>query len=142
MRVYLDNCCFNRPFDDQSQMRIKLESEAKLEIQDRIRKGQLELAWSYILDLENSANPFDDRKNAIAEWRDLAKRDTNETPEIIASATELQSQGLKEKDSLHLGCAITLECDQFFTTDEGILKKRSLISEIAVLNPVEYIMGN
>ena len=25
MRIYLDNCCFNRPFDDQSQIKIKLE---------------------------------------------------------------------------------------------------------------------
>lgn len=27
MRVYLDNCCYNRPYDDQSQMRIHLETE-------------------------------------------------------------------------------------------------------------------
>jgi hypothetical protein len=37
MRVYLDNCCFNRPFDDQSQARVRLEAEAKLEIQQRIK---------------------------------------------------------------------------------------------------------
>ena len=29
-RVYLDNCCYNRPYDDQSQVRISLESQAKL----------------------------------------------------------------------------------------------------------------
>ena len=33
MRVYLDNCCYSRPFDDQSQLRVRLEIEAKLEIQ-------------------------------------------------------------------------------------------------------------
>jgi len=42
MRVYLDNCCFNRPFDDQSQARIRLEAEAKLEIQQRIADGTIE----------------------------------------------------------------------------------------------------
>ena len=26
MRIYLDNCCFNRPYDDQSQLRILLET--------------------------------------------------------------------------------------------------------------------
>lgn len=26
MTVYLDNCCYNRPFDDQTQERIHLES--------------------------------------------------------------------------------------------------------------------
>ena len=24
MRVYLDNCCYNRPFDDQAQLRVRL----------------------------------------------------------------------------------------------------------------------
>lgn len=37
MRVYLDNCCFNRPFDDQSQARVRLEAEARLEIQQRVK---------------------------------------------------------------------------------------------------------
>jgi hypothetical protein len=49
MRVYLDNCCFNRPFDDQSQARIRLEAEAKLEVQQRIKSAEIELAWSYVL---------------------------------------------------------------------------------------------
>ena len=65
MKIYLDNCCFNRPFDDQSQLRIKLESEAKLKIQTDIQAGVLDLVWSYILDAENEANPFEERKSAI-----------------------------------------------------------------------------
>jgi hypothetical protein len=43
MRIYLDNCCFNRPFDDQSQTRVRLEAEAKLEIQRRIKDKAIEL---------------------------------------------------------------------------------------------------
>jgi hypothetical protein len=30
MRLYLDNCCFNRPFDNQSIVRNRLETEAVL----------------------------------------------------------------------------------------------------------------
>ena len=41
MKIYLDNCCFNRPFDDQKQLRIKLETEAKLDIQKRIVQAKL-----------------------------------------------------------------------------------------------------
>jgi len=67
MRSYLDNCCFNRPFDDQSQIRIRLESEAKLKIQDDIIKGSVNFVWSYILDAENTANPFEERERAIRE---------------------------------------------------------------------------
>ncbi|MFO7884916.1 MAG: hypothetical protein R6U68_08850 [Desulfobacteraceae bacterium] len=37
MKIYLDNCCFNRPFDDQTSLRIRLETEAKLDIQAKTR---------------------------------------------------------------------------------------------------------
>lgn len=56
MRIYLDNCCYNRPYDDQSQIRISLETQAKLYIQDMIKRGQLELVTSYVLEFENSNN--------------------------------------------------------------------------------------
>lgn len=49
MRVYLDNCCFNRPYDDQSQLRISLETQAKLYIQNLIKKEQIEMITSYVL---------------------------------------------------------------------------------------------
>lgn len=65
MKVYLDNCCYNRPYDDQTQLRISLESQAKLQIQNMIRAGQIELASSYVLLYENSKNPYESRKNAI-----------------------------------------------------------------------------
>jgi len=35
-RVYLDNCCFNRPYDNQSYLKIELETKAKLKIQEMI----------------------------------------------------------------------------------------------------------
>jgi hypothetical protein len=71
-RIYLDNCCFNRPFDDQSQIRIRIETEAKLFLQQEVLEKRLELAWSYILDFENAFNPFPERKAVIARWRHYA----------------------------------------------------------------------
>ena len=52
MKIYLDNCCYNRPFDDQTQMKIHLETQAKLYIQAKIKEGAYDLVWSYILDYE------------------------------------------------------------------------------------------
>ena len=49
MRVYLDNCCYNRPFDEQAQLSVRLETEAKLEIQRQMRSGELEYVWSDML---------------------------------------------------------------------------------------------
>lgn len=89
MRIYLDNCAFNRPFDDQSQIRIRLESEAKLYIQDKIGQQEIELVWSYILDLENEQNPFEERKRAIEKWKSVAVLDIEETQELLAAANPL-----------------------------------------------------
>ena len=72
MRIYLDNCCFNRPFDNQSLIAIRLETEAKLDIQEKIKSGYLSLGWSYILDFENNANPFLDRRIEIQKWKKWA----------------------------------------------------------------------
>ena len=138
MLAYIDNCCFNRPFDDQSQMRVRLETEAKLSIQAEVRSGKIELAWSYILDYENDANPNEERKESIERWRRLARVDTTETSAIVAAAEDFCSRGLKKKDSLHLASAVVLDCEIFFTTDDGLLKKRRTISEIKILNPIEY----
>ena len=48
MRVYLDNCCYNRPFDEQAQLSVRLETEAKLEVQRQMRSGELEYVWSVL----------------------------------------------------------------------------------------------
>jgi hypothetical protein len=102
VRVYLDNCCLNRPFDGQRQMRVQLEAEAKLCIQEQIRSGTLELIWSYMLDFENAANPFEERRTTISEWRQYAMMEVEETAIILQSANRLSGMGLKAKDVLHI----------------------------------------
>jgi len=139
MRVYLDNCSFNRPFDDQSQLRIQLEAEAKLFIQRKVREGRLELAWSYILDYESQANPFDERREAIQAWKKYAVIDTDETQGILAKAGALAEEGLKSKDALHIACAIEMQCDYFITTDDRILNRMKGSHEIVVVDPTTFV---
>ncbi len=139
MRVYLDNCCFNRPFDDQSQPKIRLETEAKLYIQEALLQESFELAWSYILDFENAANPFDERKNAIEVWRRRAVVDVEETPEILEQAEALRAKGLKSKDALHVACAIASRCEYFVTTDGGILRKLRDYPDVNVVDPTAFV---
>lgn len=72
MKIYLDMCCFNRPYDDQTQSRIRIETEAKIVIQQKLKDCEHELLWSSILDFECSNNPFQDHRNAILNWRTIA----------------------------------------------------------------------
>jgi len=139
MRIYLDNCCFNRPFDDQHQVRVRIEAEAKLFIQERIIGGELEMAWSYILDFENSRNPFPERQKAIALWRKMAVVDVVESDSVLAKASELESSGVAGKDALHVACALEARCSHFLTTDEPLRKRLWDFSAVVVLNPVDFL---
>jgi len=139
IRNYLDNCVFNRPFDDQTSIRIKLETEAKLYIQNKIFENVIELVWSYILEYENEQNPFMERKEAIKEWKKLAVIDIEENEIILNKAKELMKIGLKSKDALHIACAIEGKAEYFLSTDDKILKKGKHIREIKIIDPIEFI---
>lgn len=140
-RIYLDNCCYNRPYDDQSLKAISLEAEAKLYIQDNIRNGKLELVWSFMLDFENSANPYEERKESIEDWKALSMENIKAIEEVKDLAKRLETAyNIKPKDALHLACAIETKSQYFLTTDRILLKKVSQLKEITVINPVDFIM--
>ena len=140
MRIYLDNCCFNRPYDDQSQLRISLETQAKLYIQDMIKNGKVELAASYMLLFENHQNPYEIRKQAIKEFlhnNTSAYIDYDKSEVVKEIAISVMQTGVKSKDAIHVASAILSECDYFITTDIRLLKYKT--DKIELLNPIEFI---
>lgn len=139
MLIYLDNCCFNRPFDDQKQIRIHIETEAKLFIQEEIAAGNFRLAWSFMLDYENAANPFPERKEAIANWQKRAVIDTGKTKVILDLANKLYANGIKAKDALHIASSVAMQCEYFITTDLYLIKKMINFEGIKVVSPVDFI---
>jgi len=142
MRVYLDNCCYNRPFDEQAQLRVVLETLAKLNIQQQMRDGVLEYVWSSVLDFEISKSRFLDRSLQIMPWAKGAVINVQIDDSIRFRAKEFEANGLKAMDALHVACAEAAECDWFFTTDRGVLKKARNLTSMRVANPVEFIGGD
>lgn len=140
MRIYLDNCSYNRPYDDQAQMRIYLETQAKLHIQDMIRNGNLELVTSYVLDYENSRNRSLQKKMTIErfmkEYTSIYVSDRN-ISEIGKYADDIMKTGVKEKDAYHVACAIIAQCKYFITTDDRLLRYHS--ESINLVTPGELI---
>lgn len=142
MILYLDLCALNRPFDNQQQVRIRIETEAKLCIQEKILMYDYQLVWSYILDFENQDNPFDERASAIKLWKAKAIKDISESEILLTIARDFLELGLKPKDALHLACAQIAECDFFITTDDKLIKKTAHLTNIRVVNPVLFIELN
>ncbi len=135
MLIYLDTCCFNRPFDDQNQTRTRFETEAKLELQERVRQKKVGLVWSYVLDFENKHNPFPERAASILLWRNLAEVRVGETGLVLDKGRSLMLLGIKPFDALHVACAIVAGSDFFVTTDDALLRKLRGHPDIAALPP-------
>lgn len=139
MKVYLDNCSFNRPFDNQVQLKVRLETEAKLFIQSKIFSKEVDLVWSYILEFENNFNPYLERKQIILEWKNFAVQNVIESKTILNNARALLAIGIKPKDALQVACAMEAKCDYFITTDTSIIKKLINFEPIKVINPIQFI---
>lgn len=140
MRVYLDNCCYNRPFDDQSSLNVMLETFAKLRVQELMRSGVIEYVWSDMLVYEVSKNPFRDRQRRFLEWIPNAAIYVRTSDEVVARARDFEAMGLKHKDSVHVASAERAQCDWLLTTDKGILKKISNVGNMRVANPIDFMM--
>ena len=137
LKLYLDNCCFNRPFDDQSRLLVRLETEAKLYVQEGIRNGTFELVWSYVVDIENDANPYPRRRRFVSAWKQFAVIDVEESEELLVLMESFEKRGVKPNDALHLASAVVAPADIFITADRGILNKP--INEIRVMNPEKFL---
>ena len=137
IKIYLDNCCYNRPFDDQSQLIVRLETEAKLFIQEQIKMGKIAIAWSAILDLEIKRNPYPLRREASDVFRRLSQSIVEIDDDIKSSSLDYQARGLAWADALHIASAVKAECEYFITVDRKILNKT--IAEVTVLNPIQFV---
>ena len=139
MRIYLDMCCFNRPFDDQTQARIHLETQAKILLQQKIKNSDCDLVWSSVLDFECKNNPFEEHRHAILQWRLLASRVIMIDDKIIACAKMHEEHGVGRFDALHVACALAAQVDLFVTTDDRLIKKMRKIGTLPTMLPGEAI---
>ena len=137
MKIYLDNCCYNRPYDDQTYLNVSLETQAKLQVQEEIRTGKHELVWSSIEDYENAQNPFEIRKEAISQWRALAVKIQMADTQVVQNAKIIMQKGIKNKDALHIASAIASNCDVFITVDKKLLK--TAVNGIKILSPIDFL---
>ena len=140
MKIDLDNCCYNRPYDDQSYLSISLETQAKLLVRSLVKEKHLELASSFILDYENSCNPYMDRKTAVKNFLDANVSDyisSDKSEEVIAKAEKVMATGVKMKDSCHIVCAEMMKCDYLLSTDKRMLKYKS--DSVRLMSPIEFV---
>jgi predicted nucleic acid-binding protein len=135
MRIYLDMCCFNRPYVDQTQPHIRIETEAKIVIQQKIKNTECELLWSSILVFECAKNPFAEHRIAILNWRNIASTMVMVNHSVLELATSLMSYGVGKYDALHVACSVAGGAQLFVTTDDRLLKRLRTADGVVAMLP-------
>jgi predicted nucleic acid-binding protein len=138
MKVYLDNSVLNRPYDDQSQPRVWLETLCFMLVLQMIEKGEAELMRSAFHSLENNESPLIERRKWVAACLNLANRSARVTVEMERRAVALSKAGLKPLDAAHLAAAEDVSADFFVTCDDRLIRKYR--GPLRVLTPPELIL--
>ena len=142
MRIYLDVCCLNRPYDDQGQDRIHLEAEAIITILKHIESKEWSWISSGVVNYEISQTSDEERKarlRSLVRWSSVfVKVDKC----AYIRAKEIQQLGIKTYDALHIACAEQGKADVFLSTDDRLIRaaKRSMGTiNIEVENPLLWL---
>ena len=139
MRLYVDLSCFNRPFDDQGQERIRLETEAVFVVLTRIMEGKDTLLWSWVMSFENDKHPNPDRRDEIAVWEARAERSVSLSNKLEEHARQISELGISGLDAVHLASAEEGGADVLLTCDDVLVRRsRRRTLALRVLNPVAY----
>ena len=140
MKIYLDTCSLQRPFDSKNQVRIILEAEAVLGILSYIESNKIELVNSDILRYEIENIPNSIRRNNSESILELAKSYIKVNDRIKKRAEVFVSTGIMSLDALHLASAEYSKADYFCTCDDKLANKSKKIDlNIKVVTPIELI---
>ena len=142
MRIYLDTCCLNRPFDDQNQNRIHMESEAIIIIMNKLHEDEWKWIGSEILDIEIENTPNIEKRHYLSKITEFIHESLKIEEKDLIRAKQLEKMGLKSFDAMHVACAERGKVDFFLTTDDKLLKltnKTKNILNVKVSNPLTWL---
>jgi len=140
-RIYLDSCCFNRPFDDLTQERVRLESEAVLSIINQCELGRWDIYKGDVLDEEMNRMTNVFKKLKVMRLYSSATLFIEINDTIINRAKYFQNEFKTGTfDSLHLASAEYAGASILLTTDMKFIR-RMFASDMAirVTNPVVWL---
>jgi predicted nucleic acid-binding protein len=143
MKIYFDVCCLNRPFDDQTQNRIRLEAEAILLILTHIQTNDWIWVSSEVVLDEIEQTPTKKRRDRLHQLIANAHESYALTDKDVNQAKSLVKKGLTAMDALHIACAEACGVDVFLTTDDKLIRQATRLVKqinIPVENPLNWLI--
>ena len=145
INLYLDVCCLNRPFDDQAQNRIRLETEAVYLILNGVLNEEWTWTGSAAMTLEIEQTPDEDRRRRALRFLDLVTRQIPVEQAEIDRAKALQTLGFGALDALHIACAESGKVDVLLTTDDRMMRLTTRLRpqlHVRIANPLAWVQEN
>ena len=139
MKIYLDLCVYNRPFDDQGQERVALETSAFIYLLEKIEKGSHILITSEALIYENNKSLNEQRKVRVASYFALAREFVGADFSDAERVNFLKELGFPDIDALHVALAEKSRADYFVTCDDDIIKSYKRHKDLVKANIVSLI---
>jgi predicted nucleic acid-binding protein len=138
-RVYLDTSIYNRPFDDQTQPKVFLETQAIILILQMVEAKLIELVSSSVLEYENSRNPLAVNQQSMERYLQIATLRVLIDENIRGRAKQLEQQGIKAIDALHVACAEISQSDYFISCDKRLINRCQGLT-LKAINPTDFIL--
>ncbi len=140
MKVYMDMCALKRPFDDQSQGRIALETQAVIRILAAARVRSVVLCNSAALAFENELNPNLERRERVRVVLSRLGRRATTSAAVFERAEQLREKGISDMDALHIASAERQKAERFVTCDDRLLKKaEGMHLTVQAIDPVTLV---
>ena len=142
MKIYLDVSCLNRPFDDQRQARIRIETAAVTLIFERIDAGRWQQVSSGMAVIEIDAISDDTRQNRVRMLLPGPKTMMKLSKATFDRAAELETLGFKAADAVHVAAAERAKADVLLSCDDRLCrraKRHKQALRVKVANPVDWL---
>ena len=137
----MDNCAIQRPLDDKSNLRNRIEAEAVMGLFELIEQQKPDLVNSEVLLYELGNTPDNERIDFGKKVLSLCGETVPLTDRIIEKAQEFEKAGIKPVDALHLAVAVGNKIKYLCTCDDKFLKKAHKLKNIGtkVILPTDLI---
>ncbi|MFH1775021.1 MAG: hypothetical protein ABH874_08730 [Methanobacteriota archaeon] len=147
MRIYLDLCAWNRPYDSWDDAKVKEEAFAVMHLLERSDVTIISSRFAMRMIEEISSDIKYEHVYSL--MREYTKEVVKEEAVMLDQATEIQHNCKLSKleDALHLIIACYGDAEYFVTTDQEVLNKRGCIKsqlqklgfDINIVNPIDLV---
>ena len=143
MRVYFNTSALNRPLDDLSSERVRVEAEAVVALFAAVEDGIVEWIGSEYLDFEVEQDPDDERVRRVRSLLAAVRIRVAASDAVADRARALERLGLRGLDALHVASAETGGADLLITTDDRMIRRAARAERelrVRLVTPPEAVL--